>query len=326
MNGAGDGRRAGRPGGAPGAPCAGRGGPPPNRVRYNEWPRVAVPDAGAFTPTEGVTVVVPHFEAPGELALALAALERQRYPRGLLEVVVVDDGSRTPPRLAPSSLAVRLVRQEDRGFGLARARDTGARAARHDILVFLDGDVVADEGLVAAHARWHHAVADAVTVGFRAHVDPAGVDAAAIASAGCVAGLFGKAAEPPWTERHMARTDDLTSRHDDLFRALVGANFGIRRPFFAALGGFDVSFTGYGGEDLELGYRAYTAGGLLVPVRGGHGVAPRHLARRARGEDAGHGPAACEACEPDRARGLPGAAAGTDLGRAQVCGDGRGRG
>ena len=267
MNGAGDGRRAGRPGGAPGARCAGRGGPPPNRVRYNEWPRVAVPDAGAFAPTEGVTVVVPHFEAPGELALALAALERQRYPRGLLEVVVVDDGSRTAPRLAPSSLAVRLVRQEDRGFGLARARDTGARAARHDILVFLDGDVVADEGLVAAHARWHHAVADAVTVGFRAHVDPAGVDAAAIASAGCVAGLFGKAAEPPWTERHMARTDDLTSRHDDLFRALVGANFGIRRPFFAALGGFDVSFTGYGGEDLELGYRAYTAGGLLVPVR-----------------------------------------------------------
>ena len=267
MNGAGDGRRAGRPGGAPGARCAGRGGPPPNRVRYNEWPRVAVPDAGAFAPTEGVTVVVAHFEAPGALALALAALERQRYPRELLEVVVVDDGSRTPPRLAPSSLAVRLVRQEDRGFGLARARDTGARAARHDILVFLDGDVVADEGLVAAHARWHHAVADAVTVGLRAHVDPAGVDAAAIASAASVAGLFEKAAEPPWTERHMARTDDLTSRHDDLFRALVGANFGIRRPFFAALGGFDVSFTRYGGEDLELGYRAYTAGGLLVPVR-----------------------------------------------------------
>ena len=263
-----DRRRAGEPeGGAPGARCAGRAGPAPNRVRYNEWPRVAVPDAGAFTPTEGVTVVVAHFEAPGALALALAALERQRYPRELLEVVVVDDGSRTPPRPAPSRLAVRVVRQEDRGFGLARARNAGARAARHDILVFLDGDVVAGEGLVAAHARWHHVLADAVTLGLRSHVDPGGVDAAAIASAACVAGLFGKATEPPWTERHLVRTDDLTSRHDDLFRALVGANFGIRRQFYEALGGSDESFTRYGGEDLELGYRAYTAGGLLVPVR-----------------------------------------------------------
>ena len=257
----------GRQGGDAGARCAERAAPPPSRVRYNEWPRVAVPDAGAFTPTEGVTVVVPHFEAPGELALALAALERQRYPRELLEVVVVDDGSRTPPRLAPSGLAVRLVRQEDQGFGAPRARNTGARAARHDILVFLDGDVVVGEGLVAAHARWHHALADAVTVGLRSHVDPGGVDAAAIASAASVAGLFGKATEPPWTERHLVRTDDLTSRHDDLFRAVVSANFGIRRPFFEALGGFDASFTRYGGEDLELGYRAYTAGGLLVPVR-----------------------------------------------------------
>ena len=261
------GRRAGEAGGTPGSRCAGRGEPPPNRVRYNEWPRVAVPEAGAFTPTEGVTVVVPHFEAPKALALALAALERQRYPRELLEVVVVDDGSRTPPAPPPSRLALRVVRQDDRGFGLARARNAGARAARHDILVFLDGDVVADEGLVAAHARWHHALADAVTAGFRSHVDPAGVDAATIASAASVAELFGAGAEAPWTDRHMVRTDELTSRHDDLFRAVVGANFGMRRAFYEALGGNDASFTRYGGEDVELAYRAYTAGGLLVPVR-----------------------------------------------------------
>ena len=242
-------------------------GPPPNRVRCNEWPRVAVADEAAFTPTEGVTVVVPHFEAPAELGLVLAGLARQRWPRELLEVVVVDDGSRPPLRPPASPLALRVVRQDDRGFGAPRARNAGARAARHDILVFLDGDMVADEGLVAAHARWHHAVADALTVGFRSHVDPGGVDAAAIAAAASVAALFGKGAEPPWTERHMARTDDLTSRHDDLFRAVTSANFGMRRAFFEAVGGFDESFTSYGGEDIELGYRACTAGGLLVPVR-----------------------------------------------------------
>ncbi|MDE0705499.1 MAG: galactosyltransferase-related protein, partial [Rhodospirillaceae bacterium] len=136
------------------------------------------------------------------------------------------------------------------------------------ILVFLDGDVVADEGLVAAHARWHHALSDAVTVGFRRHADPAGIDAAAVASAASVADLFStRATQAPWTERLMVRTDDLTSRDDDVFRALVGANFGIRRAFYEALGGSDGSFTSYGGEDTEFAYRAYTAGGLLVPLR-----------------------------------------------------------
>ena len=246
-------------------PC--RTAPPPNRVRYNEWLRVAVPDAAAFIPTEGVTVVVAHHGAPAGLALALAALERQRYPHELVEVVVVDDGSRPPPPLPPSPLAVRRVRRGGGGFGTAHARNAGARAARHDILVFLDAEVVADEGLLAAHARWHHAVADALTVGFLSHVDPAGVDARAVAAAPCVAGPFGAAAEPPRVEPHMARTDDLTSRHDDLFRAVTGANFAIRRGFYEALGGSDPSLTGCGGEDIELGYRAYTAGGLLVPVR-----------------------------------------------------------
>ena len=55
----------------------------------------------------------------------------------------------------------KAVRQERRGFGLARARNAGAQAAAHDILVFLDGDVIPEAGLVAAHARWHHAVSDA---------------------------------------------------------------------------------------------------------------------------------------------------------------------
>ena len=260
--------RAVAPGGDAGTrPACRTAPPPPNRVRYNEWPRVAVPAAAAFIPTKGVTVVVAHHGAPAGLALALAALERQRYPRELVEVVVVDDGSRPPPPLPPSPLAVRRVRRGGRGFGTAHARNAGARAARHDILVFLDGDVVADEGLLAAHARWHHAVADALTVGILSHVDPAGVDARAVAAAPSVAGLFGAAAEPSRVEPHMARTDDLTSRHDDLFRAVTGANFAIRRGFYEALGGSDPSLTGCGGEDVELGYRVYTAGGLLIPVR-----------------------------------------------------------
>ena len=120
---------------------------------------------------------MPCFEAPDALALTLAGLEGQAWPRALLEVVVVDDGSEPPlelPALPVSApLDVKLVRQARRGFGLARARNGGARAAAHPILVFLDGDVIAEAGLLAAHARWHHAVSDALTLGFCAYVSVA---------------------------------------------------------------------------------------------------------------------------------------------------------
>ena len=244
--------------------------PPPARVRGNDWRAVRPPDARGHWPREGVSVVVPYFEAPRELALTLAALERQTYPRELMEVVVVDDGSE--PRLAvppDAALDIRVVRQARLGFGLARARNAGVLAARHPIVVFLDGDLVADDGLVAAHARWHHAVADAVTLGFCAYVDAQGIEADALRRhGGPTAEVFrGRPIDRPWTERHMARTDDLTAARDDLFRSVVGNNLGIRRTLFDELGGFHAGFDRYGWEDTEFGWRAQTFGALLVPVR-----------------------------------------------------------
>ena len=259
-------------------------GPPPNTVRGNDWRQVPVPDAAAFEPSEGVTVVVPYHEAPGELALALAALERQRYPRELLEVVVVDDGSRAPPPIpARPGLEVRVVRQRRCGFGLARARNLGAREARHEILVFLDGDMIAEDGLVAAHARCHHAVADALTFGFRSDADTAGVDAAAV-RAGVPAQRWEWRDSGHYRKWLLACTGDLASGDDDVFCALAGHNFAMRRAFYREIGASDESFDRYGGEDRELAYRAHVAGGLLVPVRDARAWHrdPRGEARRRR--------------------------------------------
>ena len=274
---------------------AGRGGlaeapacsrvPPPNTLRYNEWRQLPVAPAESFSPTEAVTVVVPYFEAPTALEALLAGLERQAYPRELFEVIVVDDGSSVPLGRPSSPLAVRVIRQEKRGFGLARARNNGARAAAHDILIFLDGDMIADTDLLAAHARWHHAVADAVTLGFRAPA-PDRVDIAALRHhSGSLRDLYGQRECDAWREPHLVRSADLCSRHDWLFRTMVGANFAVRKAFYLSLGGCDESFARYGGEDTELAYRACTRGAVLVPVRGAlawHQQAPGESQARKR--------------------------------------------
>ena len=245
--------------------------PPAARVRGNDWTTLAVDPPGEFTPRRSVTVVVPYYQAPEALALTLAALEGQTYPRDLFEVVVVDDGSNPP--LAPvsdSPLAVRVVHQPDRGFGLARARNTGARVAAGEILVFLDCDMMPEADWLASHARWHHAASDVLSIGFRAHVSEVDLDPAAVRSrAGSLADLFeGRPVErPEWIDFHMARTADLTAWSEDLFRVVTGGNFGISRRFYEQVGGFDESFTQWGAEDIEFGFRAFTRAGVLVPER-----------------------------------------------------------
>ncbi len=233
-----------------------------------------MPAPEAFKPTLPVSVIIPFYassrRALESLARTLAALERQTYPRELFEVVIVDDGSEPPlaqPRSTP--LDVKVVRQEHCGCGTPRARNTGVRTASHALLLFLDSDMLAEAGWIAAHARWHHVVSDALTLGTRGHVAMDGIDAEMVRRrTGSLKELFGaRPVDRSWVEEYLLRSNDLTSRADDLYSVSVGGNLGIRRHFYEQVGRFDESFVRWGLDDTEFGYRAYSRGGLLVPVR-----------------------------------------------------------
>ena len=245
--------------------------PAPTSVPYNDWRKVELPAAEEFQPCLPVSVIIPSYQTPpATLARTLATLEGQTYPRQLFEVVIVDDGS-APPLAAPASpLDVKVVAQGRRGFGLARARNTGAAAAAHDILLFLDSDMLVEADWIAAHARWHHVVSDALTAGFRAHVAADSLSADAIRNRpGTLQALLAdRPADPPRMAGHLIRTGDLTARADDLFRVVEGADFGIGKAFYHAIGGSDESFQRWGMEDIELAYRATVQGALLVPIVG----------------------------------------------------------
>ena len=257
---------------------------PPATIRGNDWRSLPVAPLESFKPFLTVTVVVTYYEAPEALELTLAAIECQTYPRDLFEVVIVDDGSREPlAEPDDSTITVRVVHQDDRGFGLARARNTGACAAAGDVLVFLDCDMIPEADWLAEHARWHHAASDVITLGSRRHVEVHGITPHAVRfRSGSLADLFAgrKSDRPEWIEGHMIRTDDLTSDHDDIFRPVTGGNLGVSRAFYELIGAYDETFTQWGAEDTEFGYRAYTRGAVLVPARGalcwhqGEGSAP----------------------------------------------------
>ena len=224
---------------------------------HNSWNLIA-DEQPHDLPT--VSVIVAHYAQPRELARTLLALERQDYPRELVEIIVADDGSPQPPRVADH---VRVIAQPDLGFRVAAARNRGVEAARNDVLVFLDADTAPEPAYLRRIVRLPALTWDAVTVGRRRHADLATVPATApIAEAGPAHELV----EPAWLREAYARTHDLLVADHRSYRYLIGAVVCCTRRFFDEVGGFDESFTRYGGEDWEWAYRAWLRGAVLAHV------------------------------------------------------------
>ena len=239
-------------------------------IHGNDWRALNPAQIGEGKFVDPVSVILPCYMGQQELALTFAGLSRQTYPHHLIEVIVVDDGS-DPPIKLPSQLPFEtsLVVQERDGFGLARARNLGAKNAKGEILIFLDCDMIPESRLVEAHSRWHHENKFGLTLGFRNHADFSGIFPEDLVKANEFEDLLPgrKVTTPQWIEFHMGRTKNLTSNDSDLFRIATGGNLGVRKSFFDTVGGFDSSFRQWGGEDIEFGFRAFNMGAVLIPER-----------------------------------------------------------
>lgn len=84
-----------------------------------------------------VSVIIPAFDEAGTVALSVGAA--LRHPE-VDEVIVVDDGSTDATARVAALAGGRVIRLARNG-GKAGALDAGVRAARNDLLLFLDADV-----------------------------------------------------------------------------------------------------------------------------------------------------------------------------------------
>ena len=163
-----------------------------------------------------VSVIVAHYEQPAELARTLSALSVQDYPHELLEIVVADDGSAGDVRVPDGVI---LVRQDDRGFRLAAARNLGVRASSGDVLCFLDADTAPEPGYVRELTRLPALLPEAVTVGRRRHADFSGI---APETPVLEAVVDRELPEPTWLAQEYARSRDLLDADDRSYRFVIG--------------------------------------------------------------------------------------------------------
>jgi glycosyltransferase involved in cell wall biosynthesis len=194
-----------------------------------------------------VSVVIPTYERRDA---ALRAVEPLLAEPDALEVIVVVDGSRDGTLEALGETAerdprLRPVWVENGGEMAARAK--GAELARGDVILFLDDDVLAEPGLVRAHARRHGGAERTVVVGHMPVAPPPPNEPYSATALLYAREYAGRCAS-------YERDPSLVLRH------LWAGNFSLRREDCAALGLAQTSFRERYHPDRELGLRCLQLG------------------------------------------------------------------
>ncbi len=114
-------------------------------------------DAATHESALSMTVVIPAYNEGAMVEQSIESVAAARYPRGRLEILVVDDGSTDDTWTYIQRAAARhpgLVKamQLERNQGKRAALATGFRAARGDILVTIDSDSVIEPDALLAMA------------------------------------------------------------------------------------------------------------------------------------------------------------------------------
>lgn len=190
------------------------------------------------------SIVVPTYNQVNLLKGCLKSFENQSVDRGDFEVIVVNDGSEDDTAVFLESYRAQFnlrVIDHPRNLGRAQARNSGAKQAEGEVLIFLDGDSTVDSNFVCEHVKGCEGGKDSVCIG--SVKLPAECDVLPFKSYLTTRGV-----------------QKLKSGEDVPFRYFVSGNISLPRELFEAVGGFDPGFSFYGGEDLDLGIRLHKSG------------------------------------------------------------------
>ena len=202
-------------------------------------------DCGATEPTNGLeySVIVPAYQAAGEIGDCARALNEQTVPRQRYEIIVVDDGSTDRTAEVARGYEVQVIRQAH--AGPAAARNLGAQAAKGEVLVFTDADCEPDQDWIE---RMTEPFCDPEIVGAKGVYRTRQKE------------LVARFVQLEYEDKYdrMARQERID--FVDTYSAAY------RRDTFLSNGGFDALFPTASVEDVELAFRLARKGYRLVFV------------------------------------------------------------
>jgi GT2 family glycosyltransferase len=196
-----------------------------------------------------ISVVIPTYNRLDTLRHAVPTLLGQDLPRERFEILVCDSNSSdgTAEYLATVAGQAPAVRHLPGAYGgRAAARNAGVAAARGRIVLFNDADILASPDLLSRHLSRHDERAHLAVVGLEVQVK----------------NLDDYAYKRDHPDARGSLHPSGRKRLSWLY--FLTGNASVERDDLLRVGSFDESFTGYGHEDLELGYRLERAGVEIV--------------------------------------------------------------
>ena len=190
-----------------------------------------------------ISVVIPTFNRLDTLRHVIPSLLRQDVAADRYEIIVADSNSTdgTAEYLAGSPRVRHLPGPYS---GRAAARNAGIAASSAPLVLFTDSDIIASTDLLSRHLARHERERCAV-VGLEVQVSS-------------YDDYLEKSRNPG-----LRNPLHPSGRKAISWLYFLTGNASVRREDLDAVGKFDEDFTGYGHEDLELGYRLEAHG---VPI------------------------------------------------------------
>ena len=213
-----------------------------------------------------ISVVIPACDRHATLTEVVKRLAAQSYPPEKYEVIVVDDGSKSSlrPCLEGAPENFRLIENAGKQgtFNAGQARQRGADEAQFDTLSFLDADVGVPSDFLWALDWVHQRTNDAVVLGYLSGYnlhDIGFTHSVEDVKKGDPAIIVDRSREPT-----LKACFDNVDWLDEPWRLAYTGNLSTTKSALAKAGGFARDFSGWGLEDLDLGYRLFKTGAAFV--------------------------------------------------------------
>lgn len=197
-------------------------------------------------PGKLISVIYNYFEKESTVLRSIESLDKQNWQRCRredIEIILIDDGSDANKIATQLPEDVIYTWQRKNRYGICRAKNTGARLANGDYLVFLDPDIMVGPGYF-----------DSILNRFEEFSDR-------LVQSGYIWDYHFQGCPDPRTEFGVwVRPDRPTHR----FYQIAGGNLAIARKLFFETPGFDEDLIYGGVEDLLFGYHLSKLPGTSV--------------------------------------------------------------
>lgn len=208
-----------------------------------------------------ISVIVTTYNRAAILKEALTALESQSMSRDKYEIIVVDDGSTDQTKEIMKGVNefypnITYLKQKNSGQGIAR--NFGVTKAKGEIVILTQDDIIVGSDFLEQHLKIHlrHPSENIAVLGFttwdpRLPISPV---MRWMTNGSSIFGKFGG---------HQFAYEKLKGKEEADYNFFYTSNISLKKVLMQKYP-FDPSFSGYGWEDIELGYRLHKRVGLKV--------------------------------------------------------------